>query len=211
MHKLGFKDPTVKFMNEIHWGTGPGSIRVLFGTGLNIMLEKQTTDLIGTPRWITKKVYQLDQSGYGGHEDAIAHELLEQLEKIDQMPPDSPQHDYQELENLVCNIAGSMRRTARSIFIFEGIKKLADNEYVIRMGVRAHGLELWDQRRVIENQTNVTYNPETGVIRMTNYNVASKTKGHEWRMTPSDTNWYFCPTQSREEITETICNAMHWY
>jgi len=212
MHRLGHKEPCIKFVNELHWGEGPGAVRIWIGTGLNIMLEKQTVDLTGIPRWITKKVYQVDQTGYGGYEDAVAHELLEALEKIDEKPPDSAKHDFDEMEALVANIASAVRRTARSIFMFEGIRKLNENSYIIRLGVRGHGIEAQDQQRVEENQTHVTYDPQTGLIRMTNYNVESAVgRGHSWEIMPTDTDWYFCPTQPREEITETIANTLHWY
>lgn len=211
MHKLGYKEPNIKYVNEIHWGEGPGAIRLWIGTGLNVMLEKQAVDLTGTPRWITKKVYQIDQAGYGGYEDAVANELIEKLEKIDESPPDSPKHDYNELESLVSNIAGSLRRCSRPIFIFEGVRKLDDNSYIVRLGVRGQGNDAQDQQRVEENQTFITYDSETGLIRMTNYNIESPKKSHSWGIMPVDTDWYFCPTQSREEITETIANTMHWY
>ena len=211
MHKLGYKEPNIKFVNEIHWGVGPGAIRLWIGTGLNIMLEKQTVDLTGIARWITKKVFQVDQAGYGGYEDAVANELLNELEKIDEKTPDSAKHDYDELESLVSNIAGALRRTSRSIFMFDGIRKLNEHSYIIRLGVRGQGVEAPDQQRVEENQTHITYDPETGLIRMTNYNIESPVRSHSWEIMPTDTDWYFCPTQSREEITETIANTMHWY
>ena len=79
------------------------------------------------------------------------------------------------------------------------------------MGVRGQGVQRKNQKRVEENQTHVTYNPKTGLIRMTNYNIESSLGQHEWQLVPSDTDWYFCPTQTREEITETISTTMHWY
>lgn len=211
-HNMGVKVPKVQFVNEIHWGHGPGSLRVWIGTGLNVMLERQQLDLEGIPRWITKKVYQINQSDYGGFEEAISNEILDELKKIDESTPDSPKHDYNELESLIRKMAGAMRRTARPIFIFEGVRKLNDYSYIIRMGVRGQGVETQDQRRVEENQTWVTYDQKTGLIRMSNYNVESDVgRGHSWEIMPTDTDWYFCPTQSPDEIVETIANTLHWY
>lgn len=212
MHEIGSKRPYIKFVNEIHWGRGEGALRVWFGTGLNVMVERQGQDLNGTPRWYTKKIYQLDQTGYGGFEDAIAFEIIEQLEKIDETQLDSATRDYDELENLVAHMASKMKRTARDVFVFEGIRKIDRNNYVIRFGVRGHGVEAQDQQRVEENQTQVTFDKESGVIRLTNYNIESPVGGgHSWEIMPTDTDLNFFPTQPRDEIVETMANTMHWY
>lgn len=211
LHEIGAKGPQVRFSNEMHWGNGHGALRIWLGTGLNIMIERQGIDLNGTPRWVTKRVYQIDPSGYGGYEDAIAEELLEQLEKIDETELDSPSRKYDDLEGLVASMASSFRRTARDIFIFEGIRKIDGNNYIIRLGVRGHGIESPDQQRVEENQTHVSYDKESGTIRVLNYNVESPLRQHEWAIMPTDTDLVFFPTQTRDEIVETLANTMHWY
>lgn len=210
-HKIGEREPVIKFVNEIHWGSGPGALRAWIGCSLAVMLERQGTDLIGIPRWITKKVLQINKEGVGGDENAISMELLDELEKIDVDPLDSAKNNYNELENLVGTMADVLRRTAKNIFIFEGVRKISDHNYIIRMSVRGQGVEAPDQRRVEENQTRIMYDPETGLIRMNNYNIESPLYGHKWQIMPSDNDWYFCPTQSREEITETLAVTMHWY
>mgnify|MGYP006908275071 CR=1 FL=1 len=211
MHSLGAKQPFIRFSNEIHWGRGNGALRLWMGTGLNIMIERQGIDLNGTPRWICKRLYQIDPSGYGGFEDAVAEELLEQLKKIDESELDSPSREYEDLEGLVASMASVIRRTARDIFIFEGIRKIDQYNYIIRLGVRGHGIEAQDQQRVEENQTHVSYDKNSGVIRLLNYNVESSKAQHEWAIMVTDTDLNFFPTQTREEIVETIANTLHWY
>lgn len=211
LHEVGAKTPHLRFSNEIHWGRGNGALRVWMGTGLNIMMERQGIDLAGTPRWICKRVYQIDPSGYGGYEDAVSEEIMDQLKKIDEQQLDSPSRDYDDLEGLVASMAASIRRTARDIFIFEGIRKVDGSNYIIRLGVRGHGIEAQDQQRVEENQTHVSYDRHTGTIRVMNYNVESSKAQHEWAIMPTDTDLNFFPTQTREEIIETMANTLHWY
>lgn len=209
---LGVKQPNIKFMNEIHWGEGPGSIRIWVGTGLNVMIERKGLDLQGVPRWITKKVFQLDQTGYGGFEEAIGEDLIKVLKEVDQKQLDYPKDNYDELDRLVGAMASAIRRTARDIFIFEGIKMLDENSYIIRLAVRGHGIEAQGHRRVEENQTHVHYDKKSGTIRVWNFNVESNVGGnHAWELMPTDTDWYFFPTQPREEIVETLANTLHWY
>lgn len=212
MHDIGQKEPWEKFINEIHWGKGNGALRVWFGTGFNLMIERMTHDLDGRPIWATKKIYQLNPSGFGGYEDTIANEVIKELERIDEQEVDSPKNEYEDLEDLVVNMANTIRRTAKSIFLFEGIRKVNDHEYIIRLGVRGHGVEAQEQQRVHENQTRVSFDPKTGLIRLQNFNLESEVgKQHRWEIMPNDTDIYFCPTQGRDEMVETIACALHWY
>ena len=211
-HTIGNKEPHMKFIGEVHWGNGPGALRVWCGTGLNVMLEKLNHDLTGEPQWITKKVFQIDQSGYGGFEDAVSYELIKELERIDGQSMDSPSREYEELEKLTLALAGKMKRTAKDVFMFEGIRKVDPNKYVISFGCRGHGAEAQDQSRVLQNQTTVSFNPEAGLIRIWNTNLETPMgKAPKWEIQPSDTDWHFAPTQARDEILETIAVTMRWY
>lgn len=211
LHEVGAKSPYVRFSNEMHWGKGHGAMRVWLGTGLNIMIDRQGIDLTGTPRWITKRIYQIDPSGYGGYEEAVAQELMDEIKKIDETQLDSPKRDYDDLEGLVASMASTIRRTAKDVFIFEGIRKVDANNYIIRLGLRGHGVEAQDQQRVEENQTHVSFDRDSGTLRVLNYNIESSKAQHEWAIMVTDTDLNFFPTQTREEIVETIANTLHWY
>lgn len=211
-HDLGVKEGRDKFLNEIHWGKGPGAVRCWCGTGLNLMIDKLGNDLTGKEVWYTKRIFQINQAGFGGYEEVVANEVLDELDRIDKIPPDSPKKDYKELESLTSQMADSLRKVARDIFIFEGVKKMSDNHYIIRLSVRGHGVEAQDHKRVEENQTVLSFDKNTGMIRLMNYNIESGVgRGHDWGIMANDTDLYFCPTQPRAEIIETIANTMHWY
>jgi hypothetical protein len=209
---VGPLSPKINFVNEIRWGDGSGAIRVRVGTNLDVMIEKQGIDLRGDPRWYTARVYQLRRDGAGGTEVTVANEILDVVKKVAKQPMPSPTNEYVDLENLVFSIANAIRKTGSPIFLFEGIRKIGDNNYIVMLGLRGHGVEHQDQKRVMQNQTHITYSKDTGIIRIFNYNIESPVgKSQNWKLMEADVDWYFAPNQPREEIVETIANTLHWY
>jgi len=137
---------------------------------------------------------------------------MEHAKKIDTTPLEYAKEKYDELDNLVSSMVSSLKRTARDYFIFEGVRKLNDKNFIIRFGVRGSGVEAPDQRRVLENQTHIVFNEETGVLRLFNFNIETDTgKAAKWEIMPNDSDFYFAPSQSRDEIIETIADTLHWY
>jgi len=210
-YKLGTKTPQSPFVGHVEWGRGPGAIKVWIGTGLNVMFERLAIDLQGQNRWACKRVYQIPQEGYGGHEDAIAQEIMEVAAEIDKAPPESPNADYNDLESLVVAMSNRLKRVARDIFVFEGTRKVDDNQYIIRFSVRGHGVEAPDQQRVEEHQVRLVFYKDTGVIEVVDYNIESPIGAHTWEIMSKDTGWSYYPSQPPEEIIETIANTMAWY
>jgi hypothetical protein len=210
-YHLGVKEPEIKFINEVWWGQGPGSVRVWIGTGLNVMIERMNVDLQGMNRWGCKRVYQIPQESGGGNEESIAQEIMEVIKQIDMEPLDSAHHVYEDLEELAATMANTLKKTAHNIFIFEGVRKIDETNYIIRFSVRGSGAGWRGQQRIEENQTQLTFDKDSGLLRLTNYNVKSPMRGHLWQLPPKDTDWYFFPTQDKMEIVETICNTLYWY
>lgn len=207
------KESFIKFANEVHWGRGPGAIRVWTGTGLSVAVEQLNMDLQGNPTWLMKKFYQINREGFGGYEETVASELFEQIKKINETGAlERPDNAYKDLENLVVSMANKIRRTAKPYFIFEGVRKVNDNNYIIKLGLTGHGVETQDQQRVIENLTDVSYDPRTGKIRVINANVENHCgRNVKWEIMPSDEDFYFFPTQSRDEIIEACSVILRWY
>jgi hypothetical protein len=204
--------PQSKFTDEIQWGTEPGAVKLHIDTGYTFAIKRLNNDLRGEPRWVTKKAFQLNRHGYGGYEDSVAQEIFEHILKCYREELDAPQKDYDGLESLVIHIANKMRRVAKDIFMYSGIKKITDNHYVISFNLRGSGVEAPDQSRVEQNQTQISYDKESGTIRVTNYNIESPTGGaHKWKIMPIDIDAYFFPTQSKEEISEAIAVELKYY
>lgn len=209
---LGFIKPKSSFYNEIQWGEEPGAIKLEVDTGLTFYIKKFNHDLMGTPRWITKRMFQLNRHGYGGLEDSVAQEIFEHISKYYKMPMEGPKKDYDELENLVIHLANKVKRVAKEIFVYDGIKKLNENNYIIALGMRGHGVETQDQQRVEQNHIQVAFDEESGTLRVTNFNIESPVgKDHKWEILPVDVDLYFFPTQDREEISECLAVHMKYY
>lgn len=205
-------EPYMPFMNEIRWGNHPGAIKLEVDTGYTFYIKKLATDRQGNPRWVAKRVFQLNRQGYGGLEDAVAHEVYEHLKNYSDSMIEAPVEEYKDLENLVQHIYNKVKRTSKNIFIPEGIKKISEHVYIIKLGVRGHGVQEMDQMRTEQNQTMVSYDPAQGTIRITNYNLSSPVGGpHDWQIGVNDFDLYFFPTQDRDEISETVSVHLKYY
>jgi hypothetical protein len=211
-YNLGELQPFSKFVNEVQWGHTTGAIRLLINQKLKFMVERLGVDLAGNERWYCKKIFQVDRRGEGGKEEIIAQELYDFLKEVHSNKIDSPKSGYKEFEDLVAKISEDVKKVAAPIFIFEGVRKVSDYNYIIRMSLRGQGVEAPQHKRVEENQTQVVYDDEAGIIRLSNYNVVSEVgREHKWSIDPMDHVWYFMPTQNEKEISETIANVMYWY
>jgi hypothetical protein len=144
--------------------------------------------------------------------ESVAQEVFEQIERLSYSNIESPKEDKYNLGLLVDNIYKKIIRTGKSIFIPEGIKKMNENAYIIKFGLKGAGLEAPDGQRVEQNQTMISYDESSGTIRVANYNIESPVGGKSsWRLKPNDLDLYFFPTQDRDEISETIAVHMKYY
>lgn len=210
--RIGLFESHSPFVSEIRWGSLPGAVKLEVDTGYTFYFKRLGIDRLGQNRWITKKMFQLNRAGYGGLEDAVAQEVYDHLSREFEKPVDSPLpevNDYKDLENLTVHVYSKIKRTCKNIFIPEGIKKLNDNAYILKFGIRGHGVEAPDNRRVEQNQTVLSYDTAAGTIRIFNYNIESPVGGpHSWQIMENDIDLYFFPSQDREEISE--CLSVHF-
>jgi hypothetical protein len=80
------------------------------------------------------------------------------------------------------------------------------------MELRGQGVQKRDQKRVLENITQVSFDQNKGKIRVINTSVDNKVgRDNNWRLQPSDINVEFFPTQSRDEIAEAVATWIKWY
>lgn len=210
--KVGTLEGVSHFMNEVQWGHQPGAVKAVVDTGYTFYIKRLVPDREGEPRWITKRMYQLNRNGYGGYEESVAQEIFEEIEKVSKRGLDSPKQDFDALEDLVLHVYNRMKIACADVFLPEGIKKVNENAYLICFGVRGQGVEAPGWQRVEQNQTMVSYDPKKGTIRIFNYNVESPTgKAHSWSLRESDLDVYFMPTQPREEIASCLEVHMKYY
>lgn len=199
-------------VSKVQWGNEPGAIKVEVDPGFTFYIKRLNNDKAGNPRWVTKKMFQLNRNGYGGYEDSVAQEIHECAVQVSKQSLDAPKEKFDGLEDLSMHIYNKLKRSSKPIFIPEGIKKMSDNAYLLCFGLKGQGVQWRSQDRVEQNQTAITYDEQCGTIRITNYNLRSSVGGlHEWKLMPSDLDVYFFPTQTREEIAEAISVHMKYY
>lgn len=197
--------------NEVVWGEGAGSLKVVIKPLLYVEIKQLNQDLKGTDVWITKKLFVLNREGAGSKEEEIIHTLLEELEDVSKKPLQKITKNRIDIKRLSEKVYYNIQKVCRSYFYFEGIKEVDENNFIVRFGVGGQGVLARDHNRVIENQTLVNFDENTGLIRITNYNIITKTTGHYWNIRPMDSNFYFLPNQSEEEIMSAIRMTMKWY
>lgn len=196
--------------NEIVYGEEDEAIRALIGSGLNVYFNRKRKDLLGLPIWITKKIYQIDRINYI-KEEYLAEEILDVIEQLIKTPLESPKDKYENLYELVKEISKKCTTNWKGIFYPKGIKQTGENEYIVRLGVTGQGVGAPDSRRVIENQTAISFVPKHGYIMINNYNIESPIGKMSFSIMPKDTKLTFFPTQSVKEIAEAVSNIIYWY
>jgi hypothetical protein len=201
--KIGVKESKLCYFGEIQWGEGPGAIKLEFSPlgGLRVRILKQIPNLIGESMWICKKVIVI-KNFYDEHPDTLIENLSGFLTEVDSQQLDTPSNTYDGLENLVLNMASSLlRHTTQKIFIYEGIRRLKENEdYIIHFGVTGMGVQRQDQKRLDQFAVQVTYNKKEGIIRVGGNELGSHIKNHKWEYDPSEFLEYFMPNQDYKEI-----------
>lgn len=212
--RVGIREASAKYMHEIIWGEGSGALKVHVHPDNHVSLDKLGKDLQGEDVWYTKKMFLINRGGFGGHEDIVVEELHDALIEISKQPIDGPRNelDKKYFKNLVQVMAAKMSQVARPIFFLERIKKLNDYNYIIQFGVKGQGVEAPDHRRIEENLTQVIYDKNKGVIRVMNANVESGVgKEHSWEIMPNDSDYFFSPTQDKNEIIQVMMTTMKYY
>jgi hypothetical protein len=208
---IGNKEGSLISSSQVVWGEGQGSLKVIINPDLVVEIKILNRDLQGQNVWITKKVLVLNREGSGGYEEEIKNVILDELVEINKLPLYKIDVNNVNMKRLAEKLSFNIQKVCRPYHYFEGIKELDENNYIIRLGVAGQGVLARDQYRIIENQTLVNFDENTGLIRLLNYNIGTEVTGHAWRTRPSDKDMYFLPNQPEEEISSAIRMAMKWY
>lgn len=213
--KVGLREGYQKFVNEVIFGEGQGSLKINIHPDNHVAIHRLGKDLNGEDVWFTKRVFLIDRSGFGGKEEIIADELYDELNYINEegvIEMGERNLDAKKFRLMVQKMATTMEHSAMPIFFLENIKKINDHNYIIQFGLTGQGVEAQDQRRVEANHTQVIFDKNRGLIRVTNMNIESDIGGpHSWEIMPSDSEYYFSPTQSPDEIIATMETTMRYY
>jgi hypothetical protein len=213
---LGVKQPRLKLNDTVEWGNGAtGAVNVYISPlgSFKSIIRRQINDLQGQTVWICKEIVPFIETDNDTVEVEIAWAglLYDKVKIIDEQMIEMPSRDYKGLERLAVSLAGKVSSNAPRIFIYEGLKRINDQNYIIYMSLRGQGVEAPGARRVEEFTINLNYKPEVGLIRCWGNDVSSKTRGHTWEIQPSEFDELFSPAQNRVEIERAIMNALSTY
>jgi hypothetical protein len=213
---LGARRPRWEWSDSVEWGEGEtGTLKVHVNPlgSHRAVIHRRVMDLQGTPCWICKKILPFVETEHDKVETELAwaERLYEHLKVVDDQMVEMPSRDYRELEKLAISVAGKAAATAPPILIYEGLKMVDSENYIVFFTLRGHGVEAPGGMRVEQFNINLNYKPERGLIRCWGNEVSSPTRGHLWYPQPSEWDELFSPAQPRKEIESAILNALSTY
>lgn len=209
---IGTKKSSKCFSNSVEWSDGEQSvlrIRITPWGSLAIVIEKKIVDLTGDPVWVVKKVFPVVLSGKPD-EHALTETLYNYLLQIDKEMLEMPSKEC-GLKSLVLNLAGKIKNNLPRQFIWDSIREVSSNYYIIALNLTGMGIEAPDARKVNQFHIHLTYSLKTGLIRCWGNDISSKTKGQHWTAMPSEWDMNFSPIQSQKEIIDAIIGELRTY
>ncbi len=213
-HTVGSKNPNWVDSEGVTWGNGEsGTLQVEISPwgSYKVTIRRKILDLEGEECWICKRVFPIIETDHDINEEKMAIQLIEELEKLEVEMIEMPKNDYKELEKLVLSLGSKVRRFSPEIFLFDGIKQISENNYLIHLSLRSGGVEAPDSNRVVQFNIDLSYNRKKGLIRCFGNDVTTPMSGYAWQLQPSEWDEDFATTQSREEIENAILASLKTY
>lgn len=211
--QLNGKKPIWDWHDTVEWGReNPGAIRVEVSPlgSAKIITRRLTVNLLGERVWVCKKIIPF-RDEHKNNELELAHNVSESLMLIDKELLDTPKAEFPDFHKLVALTNQGCRKYAPDIFVYEGLRKITDNHFIIHMGYRGQGVEAPGHRRCEEFNIDIHHDQQTGMIRSFGYEVSSPVGGHRWDVNPSEWNEQFAPSQPIDEIVQQIVAALTSY
>jgi hypothetical protein len=213
-HDVGTKKSIRNWYDHIQWGDGnTGSLRAYISPigSYTVRIKRKVEDLEGNAVWICKKAIQLKDRPGTLTEISQANDLTQELDRVDKEQIEMPSKDFKDFKRLVEKLASQCRSASPEIFMYEGVKKMSDEYYIIHFMVSGQGVEAPTARRVEAFHINVQYEREKGLIRCWGNDISSPTNQHEWQSRPAEWDEVFCPAQPMKEIVDSITVLLKAY
>lgn len=213
--KLGNKTPSSNFNNQIVWSNSTNDKLKLeispYGS-LRAIIKREIANSEGEPTWITKYVHLLPDDDEKINELDFAFKLFEKLKKIENSDIDSNSKKI-NFESLVIKIAEEIKlKKPCQWMIFNRIKKINDNYYVIMLNMTGNGLESSSgsgpSNKIEQYHVNITFNNKSGIIRSFGSAIESSKKVSQWHTGVPDWDENFITSQKNEEIISCITNSL---
>jgi hypothetical protein len=204
---IGNKMANETMNSGVFWGDGFGAIRVNFTPygGVRCSIQRQSVDAKGESVWICKKVIDINDY-YCKYPDALVVKILDEAKEVDRGDVEVGVTDFTSLEALTKRVGSYIeRKMSQRIFQYEGILETKpDREYIVHWGVTGMGVQRRDQHRVDQYQIIIRYEESTGMITIGSVEVDSPIKSHNWQLEPCSFFEFFSPSQSVQEICDSI-------
>lgn len=198
--------PRQPFENELHWGEGPGALRMKLLPNQGVAIERMFHDLEGSPSWQGKRFYQINRKGVGGEEQQIAEILKRSIEQLWEEPMQVPKKNVEDFPGLVFRIADAVNTTKRRIFGRERIRKINDGHFVIPFHL-GNGNGAPNQQRYLRFLAEIVMLGDKGIIQINGYPLVGKEgRDAEYRVAPSQYSMSFLPDQGWEEIADVVAS-----
>jgi hypothetical protein len=205
------------FLDEIYWGNKKvGTIRVRLTPNTNVYIERLMADLEGNPIWICKRLFKIDQRDFQGKEDIVADDIFKEVIKIDSEKFEAAKADWKDLQLLVSKLVQRIRTAHGDIFMYQDVKKVRKNYYVIWFSIAGAGTGRLlhtgrRSQRTPEATVDVAYDDVAGTIHIILSTVSGGDEGLSWEIDVPYLDAFYAPSQSREEIVDTIVTALKYY
>lgn len=213
--EIGFKKGFSRFTNECQWGENPGAVRVIVTPKVNLKIQRLHADREGTPVWLMKRYFFIDDGNFAGREDVVAAEVFDEVSEVnDAQMENVADFDMRELAQSM----GDRLNGVDSSVILSGntIKQTGQDEwtllYYLRGGGVGSGAGASASRGIMEVVVNLSKNKNTGLIKAM-VSVVNNTdeSGNAWTLSPCDFEEYFLPTQGKNEIIDAVATALKTY
>jgi hypothetical protein len=207
------------FLDEIVWGEKKkqGSVRVRLTPNISVYIERLTDDLLGAPTWILKRVFKPKLEEYAGREEIVAKEVFAEVEQIFNEKIDSVSEEHNNFLTFVKRVSDRVKGSAPLIYDYQDTKEINKDYYIVYFNIRSAGVgKLLSKGHRSgslspEITIDINFNRERGLIHIIMATVSYGAEGQGWVVDiPYLDSWY-APSQSRDEIIDTLITTMKFY
>ena len=218
MGKLNSRIPLKTWANIVEYGSDAGGLHVSVSPlgSFKIIIRKYINDANGNVVPICKDVIPLlNDFDHKGDNDpseiVLANNVFQRLSKIDTTMLEVVNKNYTKLEELVIDVAKSVKASHPALMNYGGTIKLQDNTYMIWLEYKGYGNGLPNSQKAERFVIYLEYRQEKGLIRSWGCEITSPMKQRLYISTPSEWDELFSPSQPHSEITNCIMEILSTY
>jgi hypothetical protein len=211
---IGALRPKWSWQDIMEWGDDVGAVKLDVSPlgSYKIVTRRKIHDLEGTERWICKSVLPLNDEQYAHtQEEVLAHHLYESVQKISRQQIERAEPVCETFERLCHGLTAKCRQRHPQVMLYRGTKRMNDHYFKIYFEYRGQGVEAPGQKRMEQFDINFQFDPKIGLIRCWGAEIESSKGQREWKVSPSQWDEYFAPTQDKDEIIENIRTILNTY